>query len=254
MFSVDQDGNLVYDPGDVPDDEPVSDDLFAVPEVEEDALETQAPDGPDEPLPSDQEPVPDDIDISPSPAPEPIVVPISGLEVSGDELSLTTSGDVYVYPDSPDPLLDMERSPASATVQGLPNSTSLQYLEDVASGYPSWYKYVAFKSDANYSQSMVLYIGSAGNKNPAQNRLDFTDVDRIEINYVRSGSTYYYEYASSHYDSYQVPYNDDVFLYTNVVDGYAQFGLQRPFPTSSILFLAVAVAILSLIFRGGGKT
>ncbi|AXF52338.1 MAG: hypothetical protein [Inoviridae sp.] len=112
---------------------------------------------------------------------------------------------------------------------------------------------MAFKTDASYSQSMVLYIGAIGEKNASQNRLDFKNVDRIEINYVRSGSTYYYQYQKYHYDSYQIPYNTDVFLYTNVVDGYAVFDSPGPYSVTALLFLAFAIAIISLIVKGVGK-
>lgn len=195
-------------------------------------------------------PLPDGLDasLSPSPAPAQIVNPTINLEP--EELSVTTSGDIYIYPDGPEEEMPAEaRAVSAATVTGLPNSSSLQYLEDVMRGYPSHYKYMAFKSDANYSQSMVLYVGAAGEKNPAQNRIDLTDVDQIEVQYTRSGSTYYYSYYKTHFDSYQISYNSDVFLYTNVVDGYAQFDLPKSFPVSGYLFLALGIAVLGLIFR-----
>ncbi|AXH73581.1 MAG: hypothetical protein [Inoviridae sp.] len=100
---------------------------------------------------------------------------------------------------------------------------------------------------------MVLYIAALGSKNPAQNRLDFEDVDRVEINYVRSGNTYYYQYVKNHYDSFQVSYSSDVFLYTNVVDGYARFHRTAFSPLVWILLLAAAVAVVSLFLKGGGK-
>lgn len=195
-------------------------------------------------------PLPDGLDpsLSPSPAPAQIVNPMINLEP--EELSVTTSGDIYIYPDVPEEEMPAEaRAVTSATVTGLPNSSSLQYLEDVMRGYPSHYKYMAFKSDANYSQSMVLYVGAAGEKNPAQNRIDLTDVDQIEVQYTRSGSTYYYSYYKTHFDSYQISYDSDVFLYTNVVEGYAQFDLPKSFPVSGYIFLALCVAVLALIFR-----
>lgn len=208
----------------------------------------------------------------PAPSPDPFIDPVTGElifpspspglsspfpDLTGG-LSLTTSGDIYIYPDMPEEELSLEewdasRSVTSANVTGLPNSTSLQYLEDVVRGYPSHYKYMAFKSDSSYSQSMVLYIGVSGEKNVSQNLMQFTDVDRIEVNYIRSSSTNYYQYVKSHYDSYSVPYATNVFLYTNIVDGYAEFDIDSPFPVSGFLFLAAAAVILSLIFRGGGR-
>lgn len=263
MFQTDENGNLIYignsDSGSGDDDN-----LFSVPEE----LENQSDEEsllPDEQTHNDSdtkiEPYLDPETgemVYPSPSPASSIVFPETLEVSGD-LSLTTTGNVFVYPEEPEEELSLEevlagRSSAAATVQGLPNSSSLDYLEDIVRGYPAHYKYMAFKSDANYAQSMVLYIGSSGVKNASQNRIDFTNVDRIEVNYIRSGTTNYYQYTKAHYDNYQIPYNTDVFLYTNVVDGYAQFDSKLSFSVSGCLFLAAAVAILLLIFRGGGKS
>lgn len=262
MFETDENGNLIYIGNS--DSESDDDNLFSVPGESDEQMDGEE-------LPSDEqsdeksdtvfEPYLDPETgemVYPSPSPSPSIVFPESLEVSGD-LSLTTTGNVFVYPEEPEEELSLEeflagRSSAAATVQGLPNSSSLDYLEDVVRGYPAHYKYMAFKSDANYAQSMVLYIGSSGSKNESQNRIDFTNVDRIEVNYIRSGTTNYYQYTKAHYDSYQIPYDTDVFLYTNVVDGYAQFDIPKSFSVSGCLFLAAAVAILLLIFRGGGKS
>lgn len=269
MFDVSENGDLIYNNN--PDVTPIpSEDgsLYSVPDetpapqgengdgtvLGDAAYESAAPPSPSPDVVID--PVTGEL-ITPSPSPDVTSFP----ELTGD-LSLTISGDVYIYPDIPEnqatemSLEDLEaaRSVTSASVTGLPNSTSLQYLEDVARGYPAHYKYMAFKTDASYSQSMVLYIGAAGEKNASQNRLDFTDVDRIEVNYIRTGSTNYYQYVKNHYSTYQIPYDTNVFLYTNVVDGYAQFDIDKPYPVSGFLFLAAAIAILLMIFRGGGKS
>ncbi len=268
MFDISEDGDLIYNVD--PDVTPVpSEDgsLFFAPS------QSPAPQGEISQNGADNTVLGDaSFELPPSPSPEPVFDPVTGElvmpssspdplmqlpEFSGD-LSLTTSGDIYIYPDMPEEELsldewDASRSVTSANVTGLPSSTSLQYLEDVARGYPSHYKYMAFKSDSSYSQSMVLYIGASGEKNASQNRMEFTDVDRIEVNYIRSSSTNYYQYVKSHYDSYSVPYGTNVFLYTNIVDGYAEFDIDSPFPVAGFLFLAAAAVILSLIFRGGGR-
>lgn len=249
MFDVDENGDLIYSP---------DADATPLPDIQDGSLfdsqdTSPAPQGEGTDYSSDDlsEEIPPADDFTPDASPVPVTAP---FDVSGGDLSLTTSGDIYIYPDFPaDPYALEDRSATSATVTGLPNSSSLQYLEDVARGYPSWYKYMAFKTDASYSQSMVLYIGSAGKKDASRNRIDFTNVDRIEINYVRSGSSYYYQYQKYHYDSYQIPYNTDVFLYTNAVDGYAEFDLQKPYSVSGLLFLALAIVVIGFIFRGGGK-
>lgn len=268
MFDVSEDGDLIYNVD--PDVTPVpSEDgsLFSAPSRSPAPQGEISQDGADGAVIGDAA-----FELSPSPSPEPVFNPVTGQlpvpspspdpsglfpELEGD-LSLTTSGDIYIYPEMPEEELspeewDAARSVTSANVTGLPNSTSLQYLEDVARGYPAHYKYMAFKSDASYSQSMVLYIGAAGEKNAFQNRLEFTDVDRIEVNYIRNSSTNYYQYVKSHYDSYSVPYDTNVFLYTNIIDGYAEFDIDSPFPVAGFLFLAAAAVILSLIFRGGGR-
>lgn len=268
MFDVDEDGALIYVPDNDAGDSAADADgtLFdGSPEPSEalemdafeDALDDEAS---DEELPaSDEEPglADEDIDSSLTGSGNSVTLPVSGLSISGEEMSITTSGDVYIYPELPDeePLSEM-RSAYSATVQGLPNTTSLAYLEDVAAGYPSWYKYMAFKTDANYSQSMALWIAPVAVKNPAQNRIDFSGgVDCIQVNYVRSGSTstYYYQYSKTHYDSYQIPYDSDVFLYTDVVDGYAELDVMEPYSITGIALLAFAVVVAFKILRGGGK-
>lgn len=243
MFEVDENGDLIYNG----ESDPVSDDgdLFNIPED----------------VVSDEEPLPEEnIEINEFPltgSGNSFTLPVSGLSVSGEDINLTTSGDIYIYPDLPDdePLME-DRSVYTANVTGLPNTTTLAYLEEAAKGYPYWYDYMCFKTDANYSQSMCLWIGPKAEKNPAQNRIDFSDgVDCIQVNYIRNGSTsnYYYQYSKVHYETYQIPYNSDVFLYTNIIDGYAQFDIKKDFPVSGYLLLGIIIGIIFLIFRGGGK-
>lgn len=275
MFHADEDGTIIYD-GDTDPGAPVPDGdggLFAPLAEPEEAF----PEAPVEGAPLDGEaPADADEDI---PLPELTPPPVDGLTGSGNsaslptgsgnmvyvpvavpsedaDVSLTTSGDVYIYPELPDaePLADA-RSATVANVDGLPNATSLAYLEDVAAGYPSWYKYMAFKTDANYSQSMALWIAPQGVKHPSQNRLEFSGgVDCIEVRYIRSSSTSYYQYYKTHYDSYSIPYDTDVFLYTDVVDGYARLDLQPGLPLPGILLGAAVMAVVLMIFRGGAKT
>lgn len=259
MFDVNSDGNLLYslDTGSGNTAAPPAGSLFSPDSADQDDASQEpledssllSPDAPEPPADIDLE-VDSDPDSSSSSTG-------SGNNVVFPEIqdfSVTTSGDVYIYPDSPEeePLAEL-RSVFSANVLGLPNSTSLSYLEDVVAGYPSWYKYMAFKSDANYSQSMVLWIAPQGVKSASQNRLEFTDVDCIEVAYVRSGSTNYYEYRSAHYDSYSIPYDPEVFLYTNVVGGYAQFERSSISFSTGLLFAALAAVIMFRIFKGGGK-
>lgn len=253
MFDVDENGNMSYAPetGSGNSVVPPAGSLFGVPaQPEEDFPEESLADGASVPEVPEAPPADTDMEVTGS-GNGVQLPPVIG---SVDGFSVTTSGDVYIYPDGPDaePLAEM-RSAYSATVLGLPNGTSLSYLEGVVAGYPSWYKYMAFKSDTNYSQSMVLWVAPQGEKSSSQNRMDFTDVDCIEVAYVRSGSSYTYEYRSSHYDSYQVAYDPAVFLYTNIVDGYAEFDAQHPLPVAGILFLVFVVIVLLCIFRGGGR-
>ena len=286
MFDVSEDGTIIYDGdtdlGPSAADGPGS--LFVAPgDAEEDV-----PQAPAEDVPPSQEAPAEDVPPSQeapadaggdAPLPELTPPPADGLTGSGNsaslptgsgntvyvpvavpsgdaDVSLTTSGDVYIYPELPDaePLAEA-RSATAANVDGLPNATSLAYLEDVASGYPSWYKYMAFKTDSNYSQSMALWIAPEAQKSPSQDRIEFSGgVDCIEVRYVRSGSTSYYQYVKSHYGSYSIPYDADVFLSTNVVDGYARLDLGPGFPLAPMLFGAAALAVVSMIFRGGAKT
>nr|WP_300848509.1 hypothetical protein [uncultured Acetatifactor sp.] len=266
MFGTAEDGTLIYD-GDTDVGGAAADGVPALFDVPQ---ETDAPPGEgvlENPAPDAQAPgeapadaAPEGLTgsgnslLPPTGSGNAVYVPVASPD--GD-FSVTTSGDVYIYPELPDaePLAE-ERSAYSATVTGLPNSSSLSYLEDVAAGYPSWYSYMCFKTDANYSQSMALWIGPKAEKSPSQDRIGFPDgVDCIEVRYVRSGSssTYHYQYAKTHYNSYQIPYDSGVFLYTNAVDGYAALDVPEPFPLPAILFAGLAVIVLSLIFRGGGK-
>lgn len=259
MFDVAPDGTLIYDgnTGSGNSASPPAGTLFDP----DPAPETDVP---EESL-EDAESLPLDGRIdSPDPDVQVTSYPLTGsgnavqlppVIESVDELSVTATGNVYIYPDVPDaePLAEA-RSATAANVLGLPNSTSLSYLEDVVAGYPSWYKYMAFKSDANYSQSMVLWIAPQGVKSGSGNRIDFTDVDMVEVAYVRSGTSNYYQYRTAHYDSYSINYDSDVFLYTNVVGGYAHFDSQHSFPTALILFAAFVLAAVLLIFRGGGRS
>lgn len=278
MFHADEDGTIIYD-GDTDPGAPVPDgdgSLFLAPgEASEDV-----PQVPVESAPVDGE-APSDAGED-SALPELTPPPVGGLTGSSnfagqptgsgnsvqppsaslpeildiEEFSVTTSGNVYIYPEISDeePLADA-RSATVANVDGLPNATSLAYLEDVAAGYPSWYKYMAFKTDANYSQSMALWIAPQGVKHPSQNRLEFSGgVDCIEVRYIRSSSTSYYQYYKTHYDSYSIPYDTGVFLYTDVVDGYARLDLQPGLPLPGILLGAAVLAVVLMIFRGGAKS
>lgn len=227
MFDVDLNGNIIYSGG----VDSGSDDLFSAP--------TPVPTV----SPENQMPVPATVSSGDVPSLLPSLI--------GEDLTLTV-GNVYIYPETADGLPE-DRSVGAANVLGLPNSTSLQYLEDVVRGYPSHYKYLAFKTDANYAQSMVLYIAPKAEKNSAQNRIDFQDVDCVQVYYGYSGGSYYYNYTYNHYNSYSVPYNTNVFLYTNVVDGYAVFDRPASFPVAGCLFAAFALAVLLIIFKGGGK-
>lgn len=257
MFDVDENGNLLYIPDSDSDVSGFEDGLFALPEEGE---IDQLP-------PEESDPYGEESDFSEDESLDPSydlddfgenLFTGSGNNAFSGDMTLTTSGDIYIYPDGPEPeLLAEDRSAYTANVQGLPNTTTLAYLEDVASGYPSWYDYMCFKTDANYSQSMCLWIGPKAVKNPSQNRIDFSGgVDCIQVNYVRNGSTsnYYYQYSKVHYDIYQIPYNSDVFLYTNVVDGYAEFDIPAGINVVGIVFLAFDIIVLSAIFRGGGKS
>lgn len=275
MFHADEDGTIIYD-GDADPGAPAPDGdggLFAPPAEPEGALpeapvegaplegEAPADAGEDIPLPELTPPSADGLTGSGNSASLPtgsgntVYVPVAVPSEDAD-VSLTTSGDVYIYPELPDAeLLADARSATAANVDGLPNATSLAYLEDVAAGYPSWYKYMAFKTDANYSQSMALWIAPQGVKHPSQNRLEFSGgVDCIEVRYIRSSSTSYYQYYKTHYDSYSIPYDTDVFLYTDVVDGYARLDLEPEFPLPAILVGAAVLAVVLMIFRGGAKT
>lgn len=275
MFGAAEDGTLIYD-GDTDPGVPAPDGdggLFAPPAEPEEVLpeapvegasldgEAPADAGEDISLPELMPPSADGLTGSGNSASLPtgsgntVYVPVAVPSEDAD-VSLTTSGDVYIYPELPDaePLADA-RSATAANVDGLPNATSLAYLEDVAAGYPSWYKYMAFKTDANYSQSMVLWIAPQGVKHPSQNRLEFSGgVDCIEVRYIRSSSTSYYQYYKTHYDSYSIPYDTDVFLYTDVVDGYARLDLQPGLPLPGILLGAAVLAVVLMIFRGGAKS
>lgn len=267
MFNVDEDGSLLYVPGsddtglDVPEGG-----LFSPPEEVADVLSSSQESGEDGEVAHPQEDGALDEEAhldGDGQAPltgsgNSVQIPFSGLSISGEELSITTSGDIYVYPDLPEDEMPVDaRSAYAANVQGLPNATSLQYLADVAEGYPDWYEYLCFRTDATYAQSMVLWIGPKGEKNPAQNRIDFSDgVDCVQLNYVRNGTSgsYYYQYNKLHYDSYQIPYNTDVFLYTDIIDGYADFGIMPSYSVVGIAVMAFVVAVIFAILRGGGKS
>lgn len=270
MFDVDENGDLTY----VPDESDPVDDAPDGTLYDPGPADTETdPSAPLETDPAPEDPVADEgtgEEITADPvADDPLEVTPPPLTGSGNmvyvpfavpaedsEVSLTTSGDVYIYPDGPEaePLAEA-RSAYTANVLGLPSSSSLEYLRDVAAGYPSWYSYMAFKTDSNYSQSMALWIGPKAVKASGQNRIDFTDgVDCIEVAYIRSGSTNYYQYKSAHYGSYSIAYDSDVFLYTDVVDGYAQLVPEESLHLPVILVAAFVLALVLMIFRGGSKS
>lgn len=255
MFDVDENGQMQYipDPDNTPDPDLPGDSLYSPPVDQAEEMEASPSPAPEEESGMETDNDPDQaIDqLTSTSGNNTYQLVIPGLEFDSEDMAITTSGDIYIYPDLPEEetfALDDTRSSTSATVTGLPNSSSLQFLEDVSRGYPSWYMYLCFKTDASYSQSQVLYIGEKAEKNPSQNRIDFTNVDKIEVNYIRqSSSSSYYQYTKTHYDSFQVSYNTDVFLYTNVVDGYAEFDIpSSKNPVYGLLIPLIAVICMIL--------
>ena len=139
---------------------------------------------------------------------------------------------------------------APATSPGIPNSQSLSYLEDVVAGYPSYYKYVAYRTSTDYSQAMVLYV--ARKAELTGNTVLMQDVDVIQLVYDRGAGSYnaryYREYQ--HRDTESVVLSDNAFVYTNVTDGYAQFDAAADAALSSHLLVAAMLgALISFVLN-----
>lgn len=125
---------------------------------------------------------------------------------------------------------------------GYPNANSLSYIEDVMKGYPLDFDYVAYRTDDQYAQSMILYVGEEATGSGS--RIHFDECDVIELNYI------YQNYNSSYLErNYYQDSNVDITLsantlaYTNVLPGYATFDNTMEDSKFSVTFAAALIVV-----------
>lgn len=163
------------------------------------------------------------------------VEPDSTVNITDTSSDPITYGDTITY--------NIYAIPSDST--GYPNANSLSYLEDVVRSYPLDYDYVCYRTDKDYAQSMILYIGD--DATVSGNRITFDQCDVIELDYQ------YQNYNSSWLDRnyYQdsnvsISLGSDTLAYTNVVPGYASFDVTTSHKTSSFGLVGILVGVVAL--------
>lgn len=140
---------------------------------------------------------------------------------------------------------------------GYPNSSSLSYLEDIVSGYPLHYKYLSFRTDDQYAQSMVLYVAPVASIEGSTVTLE--DCDVVNLDYIRDTGSYtnYLDRTDSHEDSVTLDIPTGSLVYTNIVPGYGTFQttIEETAGTNHLTFILIGAAALFVIQRllGGAR-
>lgn len=190
----------------------------------------------------DEEQILDSIDVieqAASSAPE-LAVPVA------EDPEVSTGGDTVVY--------NVYAVPSDST--GYPNANSLNYLEDVVRSYPLDYDYVCFRTDDQYAQSMILYIGD--DATVSGNRIHFDECDVINLDYR------YENYNNSwlNREFYQdtnvdITLGSSTLAYTNMIPGYAAFDVTTSHKTSNFGFVGILVGVFAFVVLlrliGGSK-
>lgn len=134
------------------------------------------------------------------------------IEGQTSDLGEAPSGDVITY--------NVYAIPSDTT--GYPNANSLSYLEDVVKGYPIDYDYVCYRTDSQYAQSMILYVGKNASLNGSTVHFDYCDIIELDYRYENYNNSwldrnYYID------SDVNITLNQETLAYTNVLPGYATF-------------------------------
>lgn len=139
---------------------------------------------------------------------------------------------------------------------GYPNSSSLAYMEDIVAGYPLHYKYLSFRTDESYAQSMVLYVAPVASIEGTTVTLE--DCDVVNLEYIRDSSySNYLNRSDAHEDSVTIDIPTSSIVYTNITPGYGTFQttIEETAGTNQLTYVLIGAAALFVIQRllGGAR-
>lgn len=134
--------------------------------------------------------------------------------------------------------------PSSAT--GFPNSSSVAYLEDVVKGYPLDYDYVAYRTDDNYSQAMILFIGPRSTVSGSTVTIEDCDVIELQYN-TGSGYNSFITRNMYHEDIAEINLVNSTLAYTNTVPGYATFDTTMQHKANNGIFSFILIGIIAFL-------
>lgn len=187
----------------------------------------------------------------------------SGDSIGVDDGSIVPSSTTNHTPDLTSGVTNIENYnnitvyavPSAAA--GYPNSSSLSYMEDIVAGYPLHYKYLSFRTDESYAQSMILYVAPVATVEGTTVTLE--DCDIVSLDYIRDSGSYsnYLDRSDSHEDSVTVDIPTSSIVYTNVLPGYGTFQntIEETAGTNQLTFVLIGAAALFVIQRllGGAR-
>lgn len=215
MFSVGDDGNILYNEDIVSDGS-----LFGDPDSIKDTGE------------EDQQLL------------DQIALEMEEVSTGANQFNFVSDGDAAPYSQNIN-YYTVYAVPSSST--GFPNSSSVSYLEDVVKGYPLDYTYVAYRTSDSYSQAMILFIGPRSVVSGST--VSIEDCDVVELQY-NAGSGYN-QYTISrnfyHEDLADIRLDSDVLAYTNAVDGYATFDTTMQRKSDMGIFSYILVGVIAFL-------
>lgn len=135
--------------------------------------------------------------------------------------------------------------PSSST--GFPNSSSVSYLEDVVKGYPLDYTYVAYRTSESYAQAMILFIGPKAAVSGSTVSIENCDVIELQYNAGSGYNQYTISRNFYHEDLADIKLNSDVLAYTNAVEGYATFDTTMQRKSDMGIFSYILIGIIAFI-------
>lgn len=181
----------------------------------------------------------------------------SGTSISVDDGTIVPSSTSNHTPDLTSGVTNIENYnnitvyavPSAAA--GYPNSSSLSYMEDIVAGYPLHYKYISFRTDESYAQSMVLYVAPVATVEGTTVTLE--DCDIVNLEYIRESGSYqnYLDRTSSHEDEVIVDIPTGSIVYTNVLPGYGTFQntIEETAGNNMLSYALIGAAALFVIQR-----
>lgn len=133
------------------------------------------------------------------------------------------------------------------------SSAIVDVFSRVVDGYPTHYKYVAYRTNSTDSNEGYLLIDSTAKVNG--NYLEFSPGAKLcryyRESYTSGYQTYWnYKYSVTEtYDTYRIPYANGQLIYTNMVSGFPTLSEHTENYIASILIPVFVCALIIFIMR-----